>query len=63
MSIVGLGARLRVQVGEKGGIKGMKTKDTNRTGSVLARERDRLKHTGQHPKSLSKITKTGGIRN
>ena len=63
MPIMGRGARLGVRASEKGGIRGTKTEDTNGTRNALARERGRLKRTGQHPKSSSKITRTGGIRN
>ena len=39
MPIAGLGARPRLQVGKKGGIREIKIEDTNGTGNTLARER------------------------
>ena len=45
MPVVGLGARLEVQVGEKGGIRETKTEGANRAKNILARGRDRRKHT------------------
>lgn len=45
MPVVGLGARLEVRVGEKGGIRETKTEGVNRAKNTLARGRDRCKHT------------------
>ena len=63
MPVVGLGARPKVQAGEKGGIRGTKTEDTNGMGNALARERDHRRRIGQRSKSPSKNIMTEGIRN
>lgn len=53
----------RIPVGEKGGIRGMKTGDMKGTRNAVVRERDRHRHIDQHMKSLSKGILIERIRN
>ena len=54
---------LRAPVGEKGGIKEMKTGDMSEKESILVWGRDRLKHTNQCRAFPNMSVLIGGIKN